>query len=495
MVSPEIAEPTGGQAAAPVPSPPPGASASPPSPPPPRQPRPRRGHELEFLPAALEAVETPPSPLARAVSLLIAAFAVIAVAWAWIGHIDITAVTRGRIISSDRNKLVQTLETGIVRAIRVADGQRVEQGAVLLELDPTDSAADAGRAEWELAVAETEAARLRAALDGRRGFDPAPGADAALVTLQRSILANQLAARDAALDAIGSQERQRRAEMAALAAEKARLHATLPLIREQVQAKRNLSQRGYSPRFDLLELEKELAEVEFGEVAAANREAEAAAALKGLADERRRVTAEFDGKAMADLADAEKRAAALRQELTKAARRRERQLLTAPVGGVIQQLAVHTVGGVVTAAEPLMVIVPANRTLVADVQVDNKDIGFLHPGMPVEIKIDAFPFTRYGLLPGSVASVSHDAILPPDGAAARIGAPDAAPPPAAERDGPKFSARIALDRMVIRGENGEDIALAPGMAVTAEVKTGRRRILDYLLSPVLAHVQEAMRER
>ncbi|WP_245636845.1 HlyD family type I secretion periplasmic adaptor subunit [Azospirillum thiophilum] len=487
MASPETA---GGAVAAPGEPPAPGA-------PPPVTPRlrPRRGHELEFLPAALEAMETPPSPLARAVSLLIVAFVVIAVAWAWIGHIDITAVTRGRIISADRNKLVQTLEPGIVRAIRVADGQRVDQGTVLLELDPTDSAADAGRAEWELAVAETEAARLRAALAGRRSFDPAPGADAALVALQRSILTNQLAARDAALDAIGSQERQRRAEMAALAAEKARLHATLPLIREQVQAKRNLSQRGYSPRFDLLELEKELAEVEYGEIAATNREAEAAAALKGLADERRRIMAEFDGKAMADLADAEKRAAALRQELTKAERRRERQLLTAPVGGVIQQLAVHTVGGVVTAAEPLMVIVPANRTLVAEVQIDNKDIGFLHPGMPVEIKIDAFPFTRYGLLPGSVAAVSHDAILPPDGAAARTGAGDAATTAAADRDGPKFSARISLDRTTIRGETGEDIALAPGMAVTAEVKTGRRRILDYLLSPVLSHVHEAMRER
>ena len=491
MASPEAAtEPVAATQDAPAAP----AAAPPPNPPPPPRVRPRRGHELEFLPAALEAMDTPPSPFARAVSLLIVAFAVVAVVWAWIGHIDITAVTRGRIIPSDRNKLVQTLEPGIVRAIRVTEGQQVEQGAVLLELDPTDSAADAGRAEWELAVAETEAARLRAALAGRRGFDPPPAAAAAaLVALQRSILANQLTARDAALDAIGSQERQRRAEIAALAAEKARLAATLPLIREQVQAKRNLSQRGYSPRFDLLELEKELAEVEYGAIAAKNREAEAEAALKGLGDERRRVIAEFDGRAMTDLADAENRAAALRQELTKAARRRERQLLTAPVGGVIQQLSVHTVGGVVTAAEPLMVIVPANRTLIVEVQVENKDIGFLHPGMPAEIKVDAFPFTRYGLLPGTVAAVSHDVILPPDGAAARTGA--AEPVAAADRDGPKFSARIALDRTVIRGETGEDITLAPGMAVTAEVKTGRRRILDYLLSPVLAHVHDAMRER
>ncbi|SMH28179.1 HlyD family type I secretion periplasmic adaptor subunit [Azospirillum agricola] len=453
----------------------------------------RLGHELEFLPAALEAVETPASPVARAVALLIALFAFIALAWAWIGHIDITAVTRGRVIPSERNKLVQPLEPGIVRSIHVVEGQRVEEGARLLELDPTDSAADAGRAEWELEVAETEAARLRAALAGERQFQPPEQADAALVTLQRSILVNQLTAREAGLSAIDSQERQRRAEKAALAAEKARLAATLPLIREQVQAKRGLSQRGYSPRFDLLELEKELAEVEFGGVAARNREEEVDAALKGLGDERRRVVAEFEGKAMTDLADAENRIAALRQELTKAHRRRARQVMTAPVAGVVQQLAVHTVGGVVTTAEPLMVIVPASRTLIVETQVDNKDIGFLRPGMPAAVKVDAFPFTRYGLLPGVVMGVSHDVILPPDGAAARTGATD--PAASANPDGPKFAARIALDRAVIRGEDGEDIALAPGMAVTAEIKTGRRRILDYLLSPVLAHVHDAMRER
>ncbi len=438
-------------------------------------------------------METPPSPLARAVSLLIALFAVVALAWAWIGHIDITAVTRGRIIPSDRNKLVQPLEPGIVRRIHVAEGQRVEAGAPLLELDPTDSAADASRAEWELQVAATEAARLRAALEGSRRFQPPDGADPALLALQRAILVNQLAARDASLAAIDSQERQRRAEKAALAAEKARLAATLPLIREQVQAKRGLSQRGYSPRFDLLELEKELAEVEFGGVAAKNREEEVDAALNGLVEERRRVTAEFEGKAMTDLAAAENRAAALRQELTKATRRQARQIMTAPVAGVVQQLAVHTVGGVVTTAEPLMVIVPANRTLVVETQVDNKDIGFLRPGMPVAVKVDAFPFTRYGLLPGSVVGVSHDVVLPPDGAAARTGAADPTAP--ANPDGPKFSARIALERAAIRGEDGEDIALAPGMAVTAEIKTGRRRILDYLLSPVLAHLHDSLRER
>jgi hemolysin D len=283
-----------------------------------RRPPDRKGHELEFLPAALEAIETPASSTARITALLIASFALFAVVWAVVGHIDIIAVTRGRIIQQDRNKLVQPLEPGIVRSIHVVEGRRVDKGALLVELDPTDSAADADRVEWELRVAETEAARLRAALAGERDFQPPPGAASAQVALQRSILITQLAARDAALAAIDSQERQRRAEKTALAAEKARLAATLPLIREQVQAKRALSRQGYSPRFDLLELEKELAEVEYGGIAAAGREEEADAALRGLADERRRIVAEFDGKAMSDLAAAENHAAAARQELTKA---------------------------------------------------------------------------------------------------------------------------------------------------------------------------------
>jgi hemolysin D len=459
-----------------------------------RRPPDRKGHELEFLPAALEAIETPASSTARITALLIASFALFAVVWAVVGHIDIIAVTRGRIIQQDRNKLVQPLEPGIVRSIHVVEGRRVDKGALLVELDPTDSAADADRVEWELRVAETEAARLRAALAGERDFQPPPGAASAQVALQRSILITQLAARDAGLAAIDSQERQRRAEKTALAAEKARLAATLPLIREQVQAKRALSRQGFSPRFDLLELEKELAEVEYGGIAAAGREEEADAALRGLADERRRIVAEFDGKAMSDLAAAENHAAAARQELTKAHRRQERQVLTAPAAGVVQQLSVHTVGGVVTTAETLMVIVPEQRTLLVETQVDNKDIGFIRIGMPVEVKVDAFPFTRYGLLPGAVTGVSHDVILPPDGVAARTAGSDPASGADSE-NGPKFAARIGLERAVFRGEDGEDIALAPGMAVTAEIKTGRRRIIDYLLSPVLAHVHDAMRER
>lgn len=459
-----------------------------------RRPLVRQGHELEFLPAALEAVETPASPAARLVASLIALFVLLAILWSVLGQIDIIAVTRGRVIQQDRNKLVQPLEPGIVRAIHVVEGQRVAKGALLVELDPTDSAADADRIEWDLRVAETEAARLRAALAGERDFQPPPGAVTAQVALQRSILVAQLAARDAGLAAIDSQERQRRSEKAALAAEKARLAATLPLIREQVQAKRALSRQGYSPRFDLLELEKELAEVEFGGIAAANREDEAEAALRGLADERRRVLSEFDGKATSDLANAESRAAAARQELTKAQRRHERQALTAPADGVVQQLSVHTVGGVATTAETLMVIVPERRTLLVETQVDNKDIGFIRLGMVAEVKVDAFPFTRYGLLPGSVSGVSHDAILPPDGAAARMAGGDPTQRDGSD-DGPKFAARIALERAAFRGEDGAEVPLAPGMAVTAEIKTGRRRIIDYLLSPVLAHVHDSMRER
>lgn len=476
-----------------VPPTPPSPPAPPPSAPP-GAPRRRRGHELEFLPAALEAVETPASPTARLTLGAIVLFAVIAVGWASIGHIDIIAVTKGRVIQKDRNKLVQPLEAGTVRRILVTEGHHVEKGDVLVELDPTDSSADAERAEWELRVAETEAARLRAALAGDRDFRAPPGAAPDQVALQRSILVTQLAARDASLSAIESQERQRRSEKAALAAEREHLAVTLPLVREQVQAKRALASQGYSPRFDLLELEKELAEVKYGGEAAMNREEEAEAALRGLADERRRVLAEFDGAAMSDLATAENRVAAARQELIKAERRRERQVLTAPASGMVQQLSVHTVGGVVTTAETLMVIVPDHPTLLVETQVDNKDIGFIRTDMAVEIKVDAFPFTRYGLLPGSVTGISHDVILPPDGTAARTAGSDPVSP-ANGQDGPKFAARIALERDFVRGDDGEPIQLAPGMAVTAEIKTGRRRIIDFLLSPVLAHVHDAGRER
>ncbi|MEJ2687205.1 MAG: HlyD family type I secretion periplasmic adaptor subunit, partial [Gammaproteobacteria bacterium] len=165
----------------------------------------------------------------------------------------------------------------------------------------------------------------------------------------------------------------------------------------------------------------------------------------------------------------------LEKEVLKARRRTHLQRLRAPVAGVVQQLAVHTVGGVVSSAQPLMEIVPADGELEVEAQLANRDVGFVHAGQTAQLKVEAFPFTRYGVLPAEVTNISSDALQ--DGNGRLV-----------------FGARARLTRPFMRVE-GRRVRLMPGMAVTLEVNTGRRRLIEYLLSPLLRHAQEAARER
>jgi hemolysin D len=219
------------------------------------------------------------------------------------------------------------------------------------------------------------------------------------------------------------------------------------------------------------------------------------AALAEAQKQLQTISAEFKRARQSELVGAETKVASLVQEVTKAHSRTQFQRLTAPIDGVVQQLAVHTLGGVVTPAQQLLVIVPKAEPLEVEAWVENKDIGFVHVGQQAEIKVAAFPFTRYGTIPALVRTLSHDAVAPEkDGtmpAPRRTLSPDAGQP---EHGALVYAARVSLERTAIQVE-GTPVALSPGMAVTVEIKTGTRRLLEYFLSPVLQAGQESVRER
>jgi len=149
--------------------------------------------------------------------------------------------------------------------------------------------------------------------------------------------------------------------------------------------------------------------------------------------------------------------------------------LTAPIAGYIQQLSVHTIGGVVTAAQTLMVIVPIDNAIEAEVWLENKDVGFVNPGQEATVKIETFPYSRYGTIKGSVQTVSSDAVSD-------------------EKKGLIFHSQIALAKNSIQIEN-KTVNLSPGMAVTVEIKTGKRRLIEYFLSPLIQYTSESLKER
>jgi membrane fusion protein, hemolysin D len=457
----------------------------------------RRRTELEFLPAALEIVETPVSPLARGIIFVIVGFFVCAVLWASIGKVDIIATAPGRVVPTGRVKVIQPFAIGVVRAIRVADGDRVKAGQVLVELDPTIDTADKDRTQTELMAQLLTAARLEAALSGNPAdFVPPPGTRPAEAALQRSLLQDQLDEFHAKLGDLDRQIIQAQANRDAVAASVQKLVVAIPLLQQRAAARKYLADRGVGSKLDYLQVEQDLVEHQQELQVQKARLLQAEAGLGALEQQRLQAAAEFRRTNLSDLTQAQDKAAALRQDLVKATERNRLQTLKSPVDGTVQQLAVHTVGGVVTPAQQLMVIVPADSHLEIEAMVSNRDIGFVHPGERAAIKVDTFDFTRYGLLRGTVTGVSQDAIERDrgDGGSGRQEPPAFAGASPFKDQELAYAARIALDRTAVE-VGGKPAELSPGMAVTVEIKTGRRRVIDFLLSPLLRYKDAAFRER
>jgi hemolysin D len=459
----------------------------------------RDRHELAFLPAALEIVETPPSPIGRAIGATIIVLFTLAVLWATFGHVDIVATATGKIIPNGHSKVIQPFETGVVRAIHVTDGQTVKEGDALIELDPTINASETTHLQSDLQSAELDIARLTAALadtvDPVAAFHPQDGANPSLVAMARQFLVAQVAEHKAKIAALDGQKEQKAAELGTIQANIDKLDAVIPTIQERVKIRKQLNE--YGSQLQYFEVLQQLVESQQERLVQESRYKEAQAALAAITDTRSQTDAEYRRNVFSDLNDAERKAAGYTADLAKAQQRTKLQLLTAPVDGVVQQLAVHTVGGVVTPAQTLLVIVPSDSRLEIEAMVNNHDIGFVHAGDEVEIKVDTFDFTRYGLLHGKVLSLSSDSIvrdLPND--KSNDNKTTAGPSSSSEPKGQELSyaARISLDRTQMQVED-KLVNLSPGMAVTAEIKTGSRRIISYLLSPLMKYAGDSLRER
>jgi len=464
-------------------------------------PRPRRlEFETAFLPAALEVVETPPSPIGRAIGVIIILLFCAALVWASLGKVDIVATAHGRVILNGRTKIIQPAEGGVVRAIHVQDGSVVKAGDVLIELDPTISTAELEHVRSDLIGAQLNIARLRAALDQDlnpgAALVPPEGASGELVAMHRQFLASQVAEHVAKLSELDRQLAQKKAERETISATIAKLNATIPLLQERVDVRKYLFDKQIGSKLTFLSEAQELVGQQHDVAVQESRLREGDAAIAELGQVRLKVEAEYRRALYEDLAKAEERAAGLSQDLIKGEQKAKHQLIAAPVDGVVQQLTVHTIGGVVTPAQALAVVVALDRDLEIEAMVANRDIGFVVPGQTAAIKIDTFNFARYGLLHGRVISVSRDAIL-------RDGREDkthekqiSAGGTSSESEGgdPLYAARISLDQNEMEID-GRPVPLLPGMAVTVEIGTGSRRIISYLLSPLTQYRQEVLRER
>jgi hemolysin D len=465
----------------------------------------RTRDEREFLPAALEIVDTPPSPVGRAIGFTIILVAIIAIAWACIGKVDIVATASGRIVPAGKTKIVQPADTGIVTAIHVSDGDHVKAGDILIELNATQVSADRDRFVRDLLQANLNLARLRglaAALPGTAGagkkpnlVDPPKDAKPEDLALTLAAMRAQAANENAKLADLDQQIEAKRAEAAEAAAAATKLQASLPMLADQEQLLRTMRDQKIGSKLDWYQVNQQLIEQKHEIGVLAHRKDAAEAAQRALREQRAAEATQYQMAILSELDKVRAQASELNAELAKSQQRVSQNVLLAPIDGTVQQLAIHTIGGVVTPAESLLTIVPHDDSLVVEAAVQNRDVGFISEGQTVRVKVEAFNFTLYGLIEGKVLSVTRDAVQPSNENKGKSNNQNQGDPAAADgQSGPVYMARIALDQDWMMTENGK-VELTPGMAVTAEIQTGERRLISYLLSPLVRHVSESMRER
>ncbi len=408
--------------------------------------------EADFLPAALALQAAPVSPMGRWVARILMIMVMAALAWSIFGRIDIVVDAQGRIVSSGRTKTITSSEVGVVRSLHVVDGQVVKAGDPLLEFDRRTSESDHDKAVGDQQMAQLQEARSRAFLTAlETGATPRLG-DLPGIPVKRF---------QDAQHQLDGQWRNYLAKNSKLDEESARFANALPLAAQRANdyqalaEQHDVSQHAWS--------EKEQARIDLeGQLRDAYAEK---AALKA---DTRKSTQETLYDAQRVLGDAS-------QDARRAEVHGELLVLKSPVDGTVQQLAIHTIGAAVPAAQPLMEIVPAGGPVEVETMLGNKDIGFVVEGQPAEVKIETFSYTKYGTVPGHVVRVSRDAIQD-------------------DKKNWQYAVTIALDRPTLMVE-GRQMPLTPGMTATVDIRTGDRRVIEYVLSPLIEHAKESLHER
>jgi hemolysin D len=462
--------------------------------------------DREFLAPALEILETPPSPVHVAFLWIICAFVVTALGWAYFGRVDIVAAAQGKFQPMGQVKVVEPLETGKVEAISVSNGSLVQAGDVLVELDRSAALADAEGARAELASARAEILRRKTALLSARShrFDPVAAIDwpdtvpLALREREARVLAadlGQLAANVASFDAERAQKSAEAAKLRETIATQRNLVATL---QERVAMRTKLVEMKSGARAAVIDATETLQYQITQEAKQEQDLASLAAGLEVIARNSDKAVQDFISENAQKLEDAERHAEDIEQRLAKAQAELGHLTLRAPIAGRVQSSIITNAGQVVTSGQEIMRIVPEDSGLEIQAYVRNRDIGFVSVGQEAVVKIESFPFTRYGSIRAHVTRIAKDAIPEPD-ANAIEGDPTRVSNAAGFAGGERtqnlvFPVVLKPDAETI-AVDGAVQPLTSGMAVTVELKTGARRMLEYLFSPLVEVASKAMRER
>jgi len=443
----------------------------------------------EFLPAALEIQQAPANPLAKWLGRCLMLLFTLGMIWASVGEVNQVASAEGKIIPSSRIKQIQPIEKAVVKAILVSEGQHVNKFQPLIELDSALTNAEENRLNselknaWLLLAIKTSLLQLLDSSIAQQQKTTLENIEFTVPTianlreqhLYKRLLWQQWRQYLGQLHTLQNALSETRAQQNVTQETLIKLEQTLPIIIKRVNKVKTLYDKQFIAETEYLNVEQQRIEKNQDLAAERYQLKKLKASEAGVKEQIKTLNAQTKTTALTELTDLKRQIASLQEELAKAADLNAKQILYAPVSGQVQGLAINTVGGVVMEAQQLMLIVPDEQQLEVEVFLENKDIGFVQKGMEAEVKIHTFPFTKYGVIEGEVTSVSNDAT-------------------ADEQRGLIYGMHLLMKKNTISIGNRE-VRLMPGMAVTVEVKTGTRRIIEFFLAPLIKHGKESLRER
>ncbi len=434
------------------------------------------GRNARFLAHAIQLEEAGPPRLIGAMTFFLFALVAGFIAWAMIAKVDEAAVAQGQVQPSGSIRLVQHLEGGIVAAINVGEGDRVELGESLIHLDPTAAWAELGQLHARAAALRLQAERLRAfATGGAADFTEPAGTHGDLVADQRAILELQIRARETQRDVARRQIAERRAEIDILAKQRQTLVRQVELIEEERRLRERLLKKGLVSRLVYLDTQRDLNRARGDLVEVTGQQVRARQSIGAARGRLAELDARLENEALTEMGRVTGELAELHETITRLEDRVSRLDIEAPVAGVVKRLYVHTIGGVVAAGEPIMEIVPLDDELVIEARIAPRDIGHVAPGQDVSVKISTYDFARFGDLPGRLERISASTFQDDQGRH-------------------YYKAIIRLARNYV-GDDPARNPVLPGMTVQANIRTGERTVMQYLLKPIYRAMNSAFRER
>ena len=438
----------------------------------------------EFTPDIIRVQHRPPSPLPRtALYGVLAQFGVLLI-WAIAGRLDVVAVAQGKLVPQSFLKIVQPVESGIVREILVREGEEVRKDQVLVRMDARLSEADSRTLQAELSRKRLQVRRIDAELTGKplklEAEDPPD--------MYAQTEAQLLARRQAYVDALGAEQAtlaKAQHDLNGAMEIEGKLRKTVPIYKDQAESWDKLAKEGFAGRLMALARQSTYAEGE-QDLKAQTQNVASLKALIAQSEKRiAQITSNYRQQLQNERVEAEGLYHKLQQDWDKQQHRHSLLELKAPQAGIVKDLATHTPGTVVAPGTILLTLVPHDEPLVAEVWVGNADAGFVRADQKARVKLAAYPFQKYGMLDGEVRQISADAQEKSEAAGANATKPfqEAA-----------YRALIKLNRDTLESQ-GRHLKLVPGMQVNAEIHLGTRSVLEYLLSPVQKVAHEAGRER